>query len=209
MLDNSPPDYILGLILGRYTGDDTFEAHLGEVIGVLSIIVMISALALILLHRPIRKRLRTEDRLMFAGCVMIIAHIGLYIFRGFIMPFLIVDDDLYLVMQFICIGINEGLFLLIILLWLITVDYSLYRSKDHIRRHLVSALIPIVIVAVIAVLQSIIPEYIYNTYGVSSGNRSYDLLNFAKFLVELIYAIAAAVMVKKFERVQKNLFARK
>lgn len=107
-------------------------------------------------------------------------------------------------MTYIFIAIHEILFLCIILQWLISVDYSLYHSKDHIRRHLKQTLIPILILLALVVLQSFIPYLIYNAYGRSWGLGSYDVLSVLEIIVQLGYAIAAIHMVRRFEKERRE-----
>lgn len=83
-------DYIGAMILGDLTGNEVFDTFMQVLLSFLYIAVVVISLALIFVHRPIRKRQRTEDRLMFTGCVMIIIDIVLYIFRS---DFLIFISD--------------------------------------------------------------------------------------------------------------------
>ncbi len=93
-------------------------------------------------------------------------------------------------------SVYEAIPLLLVLQWLIFVDYTVYRSPDHIKRRYSQALIPIIIIFILVlinltILASLNPE----------GFDAYDVWNGIMELI--IYALYAVFIFKAFKIVRE------
>ncbi len=184
--------YVIPTILYDYTGNDIFDSFIWYTSFFMEFAAVFGIILLILLNKPLRKRTRTEDKMLFAECIMVMAQNVLDIS---LVPMVIIDTDWSIAMFNISLIINEVLYILIILQWLICINYSLHHSIDHIKRRYFRAAIPVVVIAVLNILQ-----YVLVVYEVGERFLNYDVLQAGKFIVEFCYVATAVYIEKRHEK---------
>lgn len=147
-------------------------------------------LLLIFLNPRIRQRKRPEDRFMFWECVLVLILLGAEIFMAF------AEESFGPAARF-CAAFSSSLrefsYLLAILQWMVFVDYSIYRSPDHIRRRYKYAVLPIMVLMVMEVIQDI---GIFGPFDLTMATFVLMyVLQFAKLAVELGYILRAVQLV--------------
>lgn len=152
---------------------------------------------LILLYRnpPVRKRSGTLNRLIFWECMLVIF---MNILKMLLVPLAYTDGRWTDYAFDIAWTVNEVMYLLLLLQWLVCVDYCLYFSLDHIKRRYSKAAIPIMVIIILDILHTVI-------YRLGSAGliRDIDLLNsgqiylhFMKLIVEAGYILTAVRLVR-------------
>ena len=196
-------DYLLDSLMYQVTGDEIFDEIVYWTSFYFEIIAAVGAFLVIVCNKPVRKRLRTQDRLIFWECVLVICENCLQLSM---VPLSYVEDWRGDVGFFIAWTLNEVLYLLIVLQWLVCVDYSLYHSKDHLRMHYRKAATPIVFVAIMEVIHNAV--YFYGIYGDEKalewtiiGQRVLYLL---KLAIEAGYIVTAIYLVKRHSKERKE-----
>ncbi len=196
--------YIINSLLYQQSGNEILDVTIYWTSFFAEIIAAIGVLLIILLNEPVRKRLRTQDRLIFWQCVMVFV---LNVLQVSLVPMVYsgieVSDPIFLV----ALLINEVLYMSVILQWLICVDYSLFYSEDHIRRQYRKAAIPILIVAVFETMHSLVYYFNQNDELPIIGkwaDMGMDALYVFKLIVEISYILQAVYMVRKYEKIKKE-----
>ena len=92
--------------------------------------------------------------------------------------------------------------MLIVFNWLVCVDYSLYRSKDHLRLRYRYAAIPVIAVTVLQILRDMANADLISlpVWREISPFIFYSL----KLIVEFAYVITAVILVIKYERERRE-----
>lgn len=176
---------------------DTDYELVNRIVGITSsaaVIIMLAALVLLVLLSPgLRTHKRVEDRLVFSECVLMIIALIFVIFTGIGTSY---NTPLATFLWIFSPPVQELLYLLTILQWLIFVDYSLYRSPDRIRRRYKGAIIPILVVVGFDIFQCFL------AYGPIERNDTalvvMYLAQIPKFVVEFAYIIFAIRLVVRY-----------
>ncbi len=190
------------LILYSETDSVAFNYAYYHIANVLVFILFIGVLLLVLLDPKIRKHKRPEDKYMFGESILLVILLGL---RSFLsaMYYIVLASDLIpdvLYEKFIIFGPYawELVYYLVIMQWTVFVDYSLYRSMDHIRRRYKLAFLPIL---VIIVLQGFQTYLLYFTDMISEAVLVWDNICIAgKEAIAFGYVIAAIVLVVRYQK---------
>ncbi len=166
---------------------------------VLEFVAVIGVILLIICNKPLRKRIRHQDKLFLNVCVLVLCQNVLDIL---LVPLVYVDADWAYNTFLIALIVNEVLFLLIVLNWLVCVDYYVYRSMDHIRRRYRHALIPILVIIVLNVLYDLM------LFDIIPVSVRFDLvlygLHSCELAIEIVYVIMAIRLVKKYEKERRE-----
>ena len=158
----------------------------------LEIAAVACILAIILKDENLRRRSGQQDRLFFIECMLVLCYNLLCISRDTFLP------HISMLFEYSVMLIREVLYLMIALQWLVCVDYSLYRSMDHIRRHYFHAVIPVIVITVMDIVHSYINQFYYYTAGWAV--EAMDLLFILKLMIVLGYFAAAVYLVRKHEK---------
>ena len=161
----------------------------------LELAAAIGVAVLVLVNEPLRKRKRPQDRLIFWECVLVFVMNVLY----FLMfPLANYEAEWVTNALMVSITVYEVLYMLVILQWLICVDYSLYHSMDHIRRRYRYAAWPVLLLLVLHIFHSVL------AYGiVETGEWGYYaqyILIILKRIIEFGYIISAIHLVHVYEK---------
>ena len=161
----------------------------------MEIAAVIGVIILILANPRLKEHKRTEDRYLFTECILVIA---MNLLDLSLIPMVVSDAGWTQYAFEISLTINEMLYMMIILQWLVFVDYSLYRSRDHIRRRYRHAVLPIIILTALDIIQSI---FVFAP-GVDPFLHSVGalVLYYLKFIIELSYIATAIYLVKKHDK---------
>ena len=167
--------------------------------GFIMLILSVVLLLIAVFDDKLRRRKRTEDKIIFWEFMLVIIKnaVGIMIDVAFLSP-----ADASLAVFYILDCISEMLFMLTILQWLIFVDYTLYRSPDHIRRRYRHAALPIFIVVAIKVL---VLGTLYLS-GLATELMSTTMMNalyWCVFAIELFYIIMALILERRYSREYK------
>ena len=181
------------------TYSDTPYEGLNRFIEFSSLAMMIISVAAILIFIAVNPKLRRherfEDRLMFWESIIVL----LLLFNKIFLEIIYYGDPSWAVpLSYFVSGTAEILYLTAIFQWLIFVDYSLYRSVDHLRRRYRHAVIPIIVMLAAELIMSIL---LYK-YGMDSLSQIIitDILYCIKLAVEIGYIIITFRLVKDYDR---------
>ena len=185
------------------TYSDTQYSQLNDFLAyssfILSFIMTAVLLVFIFINPKLRRRERFEDRLMFWECIIVlILNVG-----DLIMEVIFhIEQPWVSTVSYIVAFVCEFLYMLAIFQWLVFVDYSLYRSKDHIRRRYKHAVIPIIAVMAADIILSLV---LFN-YGMETTFLNFitDIPYCAKLVIELGYIIIAVRLVKNYDKESKE-----
>ncbi|MCR5774008.1 MAG: hypothetical protein K6G42_02870 [Lachnospiraceae bacterium] len=184
-------DILTALLSYSSSGDNTVDI-IFFISSVTLLLVSAIAMAFLLISNPnIRLRKRPEDRFMFWESVLVFILLSADLICSLTTFF----DGKWIDLLYYIVGSTEELcYMLVVLQWLVFVDYSLYRSMDHIRRRYRHAIIPIVIVMTADILQS----GVYFVMGDLNGKMLdyMNILQYCKLGVELWYILIAVRLVK-------------
>ncbi|MCR5746113.1 MAG: hypothetical protein K6G03_00210 [Lachnospiraceae bacterium] len=159
------------------------------------ILAFIAMLVFVFRNPDIFKQRRREDRFMFVECILVfillllnmLSVISDFIYEGWLDIFSYIEPS-----------VEEILFLIALVQWLVFVDYSLYRSEDHIKRRYKNAIIPVILVLIVDIIQS----YYISIRGIEN-EREYlvmVILHFFKMAVALWYILNAVYLVVKHRK---------
>ena len=185
-------NYIIPTLLYQQTGDVRFDGFIFYTSFFMEFAAVFGVILLILLNPSLRKRTRPLDKLLFGECMLVLFQNILDIL---LVPLVYIDAKWAINLFNFALIVNEVLYLLIILQWLICIDYSLHRSLDHIRRRYLRALIPIVVITVLEFLQLLAVFYSGFWYFLN-----YDVLQACKLIVEFGYVATAVYIEKRHEK---------
>ncbi len=186
-------DILFGLLTYSETGNEEFNSFMWESCSILRDIALVGLLLLILIiifNPNLRKRKRTEDRLMFWECVIVLSQLiieRIYSYCGYCEGWWV--DYVY----FIAPSLIEYLYMLAILQWLVFVDYSLYRSEDHLKRRYKNAALPIFILVVADIAQSLI-LFRFDSDDTTKFAIA-NVLQLCKLIVNMMYVLNAVHLV--------------
>ena len=186
---------ILDMITFSYTGIDAVDWFVYFSSTALLFVFAAAVVTLLIKSPGLRKRERTEDRFMFAECVLVLILLGLDIFMAFnaFLPY----EVMIFTMGFLPV-VADLFFMLIILQWMVFVDYSLYRSRDHIRQKYRLALVPVLVVMGIDLAQFFMTTFI--TEITDAHIILNDIAQIAQVAVELGYVLTAVHLVYAYEK---------
>ena len=181
---------ILNMISFSYTGIDELDWFIYYSSIVLQFISAAAVVILLIKNPRLRQRKRPEDRFMFWECILVLILLGIEIFMGFdtYLPF-----EMMLVTMSVMPLFTEFIFMLIIMQWMVFVDYSLYRSPDHIRRRYRFAILPIIIVMGIDAAQLIATQFMPEITDALIAFVTF--VQYAQVIVELCYILTAVRLV--------------
>ena len=175
-------EILFGLLTYSETGNEGFNQFMWESCTILRDIASVGLLILILF-------------ILFWECVIVFA--------------LLVVERIYFesgnfeawwvnYVYYIAPTLTEFLYMLAVLQWLVFVDYSLYRSMDHVRRRYKNAAVPIFVLMAAEITQSIIlfNTDLDDTVRFATGN----VFQLCKLAVELMYVLKAVNLVMTHER---------
>ena len=187
--------FFINLFSSSDTGYDRFDRFV-DISSLSALILAAVAMVIFIIMNPgIRKGKRVEDRYMFRSCIVVLCMLFSDILLGAALEFESTAPGFIFIA---CPLLGDFLYMLTIFQWMIFVDYSLYRSEDHIKRCYRHAAVPILVVMAMDVTQSIM---IYGT-----RNRSdllftfFYILQYCGFVIELIYILKAVKIVREYER---------
>lgn len=191
--------YLVDSLLYQQTGNDVFDEIVYWSSFICEILAAIGVVILILKNEPVRKRQRPLDRLIFWECVMVFCENLLQIS---LVPLSYVEDRWADYAFFAAWTINEVLYLLIILQWLVCVDYCIYGSSDHLKRHYRKAVIPIVVIAILDMFHTVL--YSLSPYGgdqiIAWAALGQDVLHVLKLMLEAGYILTAVYVVRSHSK---------
>ncbi len=169
----------------------------------LEVAAIIGVVWMIMTNEPLRKRRRLQDKLIFTECLLVIALNVLIQVCKILVSFAMVmrDNDLYFFGLYALCAICEALYMMILLQWLVCVDYSLNHSMDHLRRRYRHAAWPIVIVTILDILHSLVTRYVTDTTLIVTMAV---LLHLGKLIIEMSYIIVTILMVKDYEKERRE-----
>ncbi|MBR4515497.1 MAG: hypothetical protein IKO61_11495 [Lachnospiraceae bacterium] len=197
---------ILGrLISASQTDNEAVDNFVFTSAEYLEYVAFVGVLLLLLFNPKLRKHKSAEDRCMFYECVLVIGILFLSIGTGLIVEF-------GLPMFFFNVNnissIMEILYLLILVQWLVCVDYSLFRSRDHIKRRYKHAVIPVIVLVVLEEAHVWVIEHVDS---ISEGYLDIvsGVLYYLKIVIELSYIVTAVILEKKhFKETKEPRFLR-
>ncbi len=165
----------------------------------LEIVAVIGVGVMVLVNEPLRTRKRPQDRLIFWECVLVSVMNVLYL-----LMFPLVNHEAEWVTSafIISLAVYETLYVLVILQWLICVDYSLYHSMDHIRIRYKYAAVPVLIVLILHIIHSLFAFEIVD--GGIWGYYAQYVLIILKRVVECGYIIIAIRLVHDYEKERRE-----
>lgn len=138
---------------------------------------------------------RIEDRLVRAECILLaVQSLILCSWRVvFVLPDKLIDAAYYIFPTVI-----EACYLITVVLWVIFVDYMLYRSPDHIRRRMKAAVLPAAIVIILDIVQT------FAVYSMPAALMFRVvlrvILQIGKLVVEFGYVLTAVYLVKTYDK---------
>ncbi|MCR5790295.1 MAG: hypothetical protein K6G83_10460 [Lachnospiraceae bacterium] len=182
------------LMTYSWTGNPAIDRFIIYSSTVLMVVLAAILLAILLKDPHMKQRKRPEDRFMFSECILVL----LLLASNLLMNIADLTDAGWPRIMYFVPLIEEILYLLTILQWMIFVDYSLYRSRDHIRRRYKHALIPVIVVAGSGIAQTVIS--IMTGEMTDAMIVSVYILEFCNFAVELGYILTAVILVKKYDK---------
>ncbi len=170
---------------------------------VLEIAAIIGVIGLIFMNEPIRKRKRPQDKLIFWECILVICSNTLNQFLKIGLYFLFAHNTMVTpyYIYYVFYALDEAIYMMILLQWLICVDYSLHHSVDHIRRRYQHALLPIVIVTILDITQSLV--YLHSDESMLNS-MVWTALHIGKFAVEVSYIGTAIFLVMRSEKERRE-----
>lgn len=189
-------EYLVDSLLYQMTGDDVFDSIVYWSSFICEILAAVGVVILVLRNAPVRKRSGTLNRLIFWECVMVFC---LNILQISLVPLAYAGSGIWADIAFdIAWAVNEGLYLAIVLQWLVCVDYCLYHSRDHIRRRYSRAAIPILVVMLLDILSTIIFRVSDDVQGggVFWVNTTQTVLRILELTVEAGYILTAVYLVR-------------
>ena len=192
-------NYVFLTLMLQQTGNDTFDTFVFWSSFYLELAAAIGVVVLVIRNEPVRKRLRTQDRLIFWECVLVFAQ---NVLDMSLVPLVQVEADWEPLVFYVALTVNEVLFFLIILQWLVCVDYSLHHSLDHIRRRYRHAAIPIAVIILLDIIHDMVASgtYGFDAWGKTGGFLLYTL----KLVVEIGYILTAVILVKRYEKERRE-----
>ena len=173
--------------VNTFIDNSTFALEIAAVAGIV---------LLILMNPPLRQRKRFEDRIMFGECVLVITGNLLDLLLLFCDGF---EAEWTKYIFYIIPTLRELVFMLIVLQWLIFVDFSLYHSRDHIKRRYRHAVLPVIIVTALDIVSSVLA---FSAKGIPDNIKddAMDGFYWMKFVVEVFYILMAVRMVNEHEK---------
>ncbi len=188
-------DVLGALITYSEIGDEKLDRFFYDyVAAVLSWAALIGLLVFVLVNPNIRKRKRSEDRIIFSVCLLLFGLLAVKLFYSNIGLF---SGHWVNYVYYVAPTLMELLYMLTIMVWMIFVDHCMYRSVEHIKRRYKHAMIPIVVVIAVDIYQSWL---IYGTI-IDTEERFYFILAVAtvlkwlEIIVEVGYILTAAYVV--------------
>lgn len=157
-----------------------------ELAGLVGLIIMIFK------NPTLKSHKRTEDRFLFYECIMVMI---ILVLQLSLIPMVYSETMVAYYGFFFSLIVNEILYMFIILQWLVFVDYSLYHSRDHIRRRYKHAAIPVFVLAVVEICQDYIAFFAIEILDVWRYLLVY--MQYVKLAVELGYVVIAVVLERK------------
>ena len=190
---------LLGLLSYSNSGYETVDSFVWTSSWLLDIAAIAGVTAFILLNPELREHKRTDDRLLFFECVLVIC---MNLLDVLLIP-LTGSSQAWTGYAFVVsLTVIELLCLMIILQWLVFVDYSLYRSIDHIRRRYTHAVIPVVVLFILDLIQNVV------LFGQKDAPEIMHVLArmiyFGERTVEMCYIVMAILLVKKHSRERRE-----
>lgn len=183
------------LIKYDQTGNDLVDVIVYHSSWIMELAGLVGLIVMIFRNPRLKKHERTEDRYLFYECIMVIV---ILILQLSLIPLVYSDSTIAYYAFVVALTVNEVLYMFIILQWLVFVDYSLYRSKDHIRRRYKHAAIPIIILAVIDIIQSFL--IFFTDVSLYSRAALPEILQYIKLAIELTYIVIAVVLERKHSK---------
>ena len=189
-------EIIFNLIAYSFTGIDAVDEFMYYSSTALIYLAAVVLILFVFLNQKIRVHKRPEDRFIFRACVLtlmllVVENMQTYAWR-------LLEGNLFLV--FICVApaAEDFLYMMTILQWLMFVDYSLYRSEEHIRRRYKHAVIPIVIYTGVIVAQSV---WINGPFPISDALiRLLDVSQIILLVIEGCYIASAIYLVIRHDK---------
>ena len=185
---------IFALLTESETGYGQIDEFVYESSAVLISIAIIAVLLTLILNPGLRQRRRIEDRYMFREFILVLLHLIVDLILSFPESF---GDRAADIIYHAGPTLAEFLYMLAILQWMVFVDYSLYRSEDHIKRRYKHAVLPILVIMGAEAVQDFLA---FVVGGTDASIISMDILQIIKLIVELGYIIKAVQLVKAYER---------
>lgn len=183
------------IILYASTQNDAVNYFLYYSSIILTFSAAVGLIFLLILHPRIRKRERPEDKFMFWECVLVLILAGLDLFGSFA-GFLPLDVMLFVVNYFSIV--SEFLYMLAIMQWMVFVDYSLYHSKDHIRRCYKFAILPILVVMGFEIVQFIT---FHGPFEITDALITLvDVTKVLEIVVEYLFVLRAVQLVVSYRK---------
>ena len=189
---------IVNLILYSPSNNDLVDEIVYHSSWIMEIIAIVGIIIMILRNPSLKEHKRTEDRFLFYECILVIA---MNLIKLSFIPIVCIDSVVGDVAFYVTLTLFEVLYLLILLQWLVFVDYNLYRSMDHIRRRYKHAILPIIIVTLLD-----IAETVFIVFG--NSYEHWYMLSYVvyilKIVIELGYILIAVFLDRKHYRETKE-----
>ena len=191
--------YILLSLMYETTGNVVVDDFIYYSSYYLEWVAAIGVVLLVLFNEPLRKRQGTLNTLFFWECVLVFLQNAVDIS---LIPLLEIDTYWSITLFDIFLVLNEFLYISIVFQWLVCVDYSLFRSKDHLRMRYRYAAIPIFVVTVLQIIRDLAYLDIIDL-PIWHDMDEYFVFTI-KLIVEFGYIMTAVNMVMKYEKERRE-----
>jgi hypothetical protein len=189
-------DYLHSILFNLEPDDPVVSEFSDYSSAILGLAAAIGVALLILMSKPLRTRKRPQDRLIFRECVLVFVMNTLYPLMSLLGQH---DVGVFFLIE---LTVYEGLYMLILLQWLICVDYSLYHSMDHIRRRYRYAWIPVLVVMVLHFIHGLLAMEMVD--GGDWGYYGQYVLIILKRVIEFGYIATAVHLVHDYEKEKRE-----
>ena len=191
--------YLFLLLTYQGTGNEAVDTFVFYSSTAMEIAAAVGVIVLLIVDKPLRKHERTQEKLIFAECILVLLQNLLDLS---LIPLLIINTRWSITIFDIFLTVNEMLYIMIIFQWLVCVDYCLYRSKDHLKMRYRFAAIPVLLVVILQIVHDLV---ILEIIHVPIKGDNDDLYFFiVKMAIELFYVMMAVNMVIKYEKVKRE-----
>ena len=203
-------EVLKALITDNVTGYEELDYLLYTTLPtVLSVISVVVLLLLILFNPDIRKRRRTEDRIMFNVFIVLV---GLHLLRLSYQAYQYLSSEIDIGL-FIFPGFIELFYAFTILIWLVFVDYCMFRSLEHIKRKFRFAWIIPLIILVSEICTNYIAFGVVFKYddieSIFTAVKVVNILYISKCIIYMCFILTAShVVIKRSEESREPRFLR-
>ncbi len=190
-------ELIYNLVIYNFTGYEKIDKFILYSGIVLIYVFAVGIIMMIALNSKLRSRKRTEDKLMFIECMLVLA---LTVEETIVIGAVFFNNPWFGHYVWLLFNvINDLLYMITIFLWVLLVDYILYRRKEHLWRDYWYSLIPFVLYFCIVIIQWLL---IHGPIKISYEDYlNIDIIiQIAKKALELFYIVKAIMLVRAYNK---------